>query len=77
MKLMYGPVTLVLVFQSWHFVEYAVKLEQHVVNGCVSCPGILGHYFDPILLHLVYNTNSVYALGCSMCDISIQICRQS
>jgi len=56
MKLIYGPVTFVLVFQSWHFAEHTVKLEQHFVNGCISCPGILGSYFDPILLHFAYNT---------------------
>ena len=56
MKTLYGLVTFVLVFQSWHFVEHAVKLEQHFVKGCVSCPGILGYYFDPILLHFTYNT---------------------
>lgn len=55
MNLIYGLFTFVLVFQSWHFVEHAVKLEQHFVNGCVSCPGILGYYFDPILLHFTYN----------------------
>ena len=56
MNLIYGLVTFVLVFQSWHFIEHAVKLEQHFVNGCISCPGILGYYFDPILLHFAYNT---------------------
>jgi hypothetical protein len=56
MNLIFGLVTFVLVFQSWHFIEHAVKLEQHFVNGCVSCPGILGYYFDPILLHFTYNT---------------------
>lgn len=56
MNLVYGLVIFVLVFQSWHFVEHAVKLEQHFVKGCVSCPGILGYYFDPILLHFAYNT---------------------
>jgi hypothetical protein len=56
MNLIYGLVTFVLVFQSWHFIEHAVKLEQHFVKGCVSCPGILGYYFDPILLHFTYNT---------------------
>lgn len=55
MQLIYGLVTFVLVFQSWHFIEHAVKLDQHSVNGCVSCPGILGHYFDVILLHFTYN----------------------
>ncbi len=55
MQLIYGLVTFVLVFQSWHFIEHAVKLDQHFVNGCVSCPGILGHYFDVILLHFTYN----------------------
>lgn len=56
MNLVYGLVTFVLVFQSWHFIEHAVKLEQHFVKGCVSCPGVLGYYFDPILLHFTYNT---------------------
>ena len=56
MNLIYGLVTFVLVFQSWHFIEHAVKLEQHFVNGCISCPGILGYYYDPILLHFAYNT---------------------
>lgn len=56
MNLVYGIVTFVLVFQSWHFIEHAVKLEQHFVKGCVTCPGILGYYFDPILLHFTYNT---------------------
>ena len=56
MNLIYGLVTFVLVFQSWHFIEHAVNLEQHFVNGCISCPGILGYYFDPILLHFAYNT---------------------
>ena len=56
MNLVYGLVTFVLVFQSWHFIEHAVKLEQHFVNGCISCPGVLGYYFDPILLHFTYNT---------------------
>ena len=56
MNLIYGLLTFVLVFQSWHFIEHAVKLEQHFVNGCISCPGILGYYFDPILLHFAYNT---------------------
>lgn len=56
MNLIYGLITFVLVFQSWHFIEHAVKLEQHFVKGCVTCPGILGYYFDPILLHFTYNT---------------------
>jgi len=56
MNLIYGLVTFVLVFQLWHFIEHAVKLVQHFVNGCISCPGILGYYFDPILLHFAYNT---------------------
>ena len=56
MQLIYGLVTFVLVLQSWHFIEHAVKLEQHLVNRCVSCPDILRHYFDVILLHLTYNT---------------------
>jgi hypothetical protein len=56
MQLSYGLVTFVLIFQSWHFIEHTVKLRQHFVNGCVSCPGILGHYFDVILLHFTYNT---------------------
>ena len=56
MKLIYGLITFVLLFQSWHFVEHAVKLDQHLVNGCILCPGILGYYFDPILLHFGYNT---------------------
>jgi hypothetical protein len=55
MHLIYGLVTFVLVFQSWHFIEHAVKLDQHFVYGCISCPGILGHYFDVILLHFTYN----------------------
>jgi len=55
MHLIYGLVTFDLVFQSWHFVEHAVKLAQHFVNGCISCPGILGNYFDVILLHFPYN----------------------
>jgi len=50
-NLVFGLVTFVLVFQSWHFVEHAVKLEQRFVKGCVSGPGILGYYFDPTLLH--------------------------
>ncbi len=41
--------------QSWHFIEHSTKLEQHLVQGCVSCPGILGVYFDPVLLHFIYN----------------------
>jgi len=55
MHLIYGLVTFDLVFQSWHFLEHAVKLAQHFVNGCISCPGILGNYFDVILLHFTYN----------------------
>jgi hypothetical protein len=49
-------ISFVLVTQSWHFVEHAVKLEQHFISGCLSCPGILGYYTDPILLHFAYNT---------------------
>src|SRR6266849_1180732 len=56
MQLIYELVTFVLVLQSWHFIEHAVKLDQPFVNGCVSCPDILRHYFDVILLHLTYNT---------------------
>ncbi len=41
--------------ESWHFIEHSIKLEQHFVQGCVSCPGILGVYFDPVMLHFVYN----------------------
>jgi hypothetical protein len=55
MQLIYGLVAFVLVFRSCHFIEYALKLDQHFVDGCVSCPGILGHYFDLILLHFTYN----------------------
>ena len=54
MWLIYGLVTFVLLFQSWHL-EHAVKLDQHFVDGCISCPGILGNYFDVILLHFTYN----------------------
>jgi hypothetical protein len=35
MHLIYGLVTFVLVFQSWHFVEHLVKLDQHFINGCI------------------------------------------
>jgi hypothetical protein len=55
MRLIYGLVTFVLLFQSWHFIEHAVKLDQHFVDGCISCPGILGYYFNVILLHFTYN----------------------
>jgi hypothetical protein len=55
MKLIYGLLAFVLVFQSWHFVEHAVKLDQHFTTGCLSCPGILGYYTNPILLHFAYN----------------------
>ncbi|WP_144239498.1 hypothetical protein [Nitrososphaera viennensis] len=44
-----------MALQSWHFVEHSVKLEQHIVQSCASCLGILGNYFDPVVLHLVYN----------------------
>jgi hypothetical protein len=55
MKLAYGLVTFVLVFQSWHFVEHTVKLEQHFIDGCITCPGILGHSISLPILHFAYN----------------------
>lgn len=55
MKLIYGLLSFVLVSQSWHFLEHIVKLQQHFVNGCLTCSGILGYYANPILLHFGYN----------------------
>ena len=54
-KRLYGLVFFALAFQSWHFIEHTVKLEQYFVEGCVSCLGILGSFADLVILHFAYN----------------------
>ncbi|MBI5145814.1 MAG: hypothetical protein HZA84_01175 [Thaumarchaeota archaeon] len=55
MKLAYRMIIFTLGFQSWHFIEHVVKIQQHFTEGCVSCPGILGYFVNPIVLHFAYN----------------------
>jgi hypothetical protein len=55
LRLVYGLILAVLLIQTWHFVEHTIKIEQHFVNGCVSCPGLLGGFTDLAGLHFLYN----------------------
>lgn len=73
MKFTYGLIVFVLVFQSWHFIEHVVKLDQHFVEGCLSCPGILGNYYDLIILHFIYNTIAFVPLVIVYSNLYIKI----
>jgi hypothetical protein len=44
-----------VLIQTWHMTEHSVKLAQFLHTGMQGTPGILGNYFDPVLLHFVYN----------------------
>jgi hypothetical protein len=44
-----------MLIQTWHMTEHSVKLTQFLHTGMQGTPGILGNYFDPVLLHFVYN----------------------
>jgi hypothetical protein len=55
MQMAFWLITFVLIFQSWHFIEHAVKLEQHFIEGCISCQGILGRVTNVMILHFIYN----------------------
>lgn len=44
-----------LLIQMWHMTEHSVKFAQFLHTGIQGTPGILGNYFDPVLLHFVYN----------------------
>ena len=44
-----------LLVQMWHMTEHSVKLAQFLNTGMQGTPGILGGYFDPVLLHFFYN----------------------
>ena len=44
-----------LLIQMWHMTEHSVKLTQFLRTGMQGTPGILGNYFDPVLLHFCYN----------------------
>ena len=44
-----------LLIQMWHMTEHSVKFAQFLNTGMHGTPGILGGYFDPVLLHFSYN----------------------
>lgn len=47
---------MVIILQTWHFIEHSMKLFHHFTLNCKSCPGILGNDYNLILLHLFYNS---------------------
>lgn len=51
-----GLVSVALLFQSYHFVEHIFKMAQFIETGMNGTPGILGHVFNLVWLHLTYNT---------------------
>lgn len=50
-------------FQSYHMVEHSVKVAQHIITGCVSCPGLLGTTFNLVWLHFFINLVIVVLLA--------------
>jgi hypothetical protein len=55
MRLVKSLIILVLIGQSWYFIENYMKLDQYFMVGCISCPGILTSDTNLVLLHLAYN----------------------
>jgi hypothetical protein len=62
-RLVYGLLTFVVVFQSWHEVEHVVKLAQYLALGVNGTGGVFGQgpgallaLFPIPLLHFAYNT---------------------
>jgi hypothetical protein len=45
-----------LIFEGYHFVEHVFKIVQFLDTGMNGTPGILGHFFNLVWLHFVYNT---------------------
>ena len=41
--------------QLYHMIEHSVKLAQHLVEGCGSCPGLLGAVVELAWLHFSIN----------------------
>lgn len=44
-----------LAVQSYHVVEHAVKLAQHLTTGVDPAPGVLGQILDLVWLHFTFN----------------------
>ncbi len=51
-----GVLLIGFLIQTWYMTEHSVKFAQFLHTGMQGTPGILGSYFEPVLLHFFYNT---------------------